>query len=90
MAFNKENYLIGSEVKFVDMKQIRSVNENYLLNYVIPLEYAYRPDIICYRLYGDTSYQSAISFINRINDSPEGYYSGRTIKVIDPRYKDVI
>lgn len=86
MGFNKEKYLKG---KFLDMK-LFDYDSNYTRNFIVPFEYAYRPDIICQRLYGDVSYQSLISYINRIDNSPEGYYSGRIIKIIKSEYIDSI
>lgn len=86
MAFDKEEYLEG---KFIDLRKFR-FTEDYLESYIIPFEWAYRPDIICHFYYGDTSYQSLISFINRIDNSPEGYYAGRIIKLLKKEYMDSV
>lgn len=80
MAFTKEDLINNN---FLDFSLI-DYDSSYFINYEIPLKFAYRPDIISYYLYRDITYQSLLSYINRIDNSPEGYYSGRILKVIDP------
>lgn len=55
---------------------------SYIGTYTIPLKYKYRPDLISYEIYGNVENQDFLSYFNSISNSPEGYYTGRTIKYI--------
>jgi hypothetical protein len=86
MAFSKENFLENNFINF----DLIEYNNDYLIDYQIPLRFQYRPDVISYDLYRDTTYQILISFLNKIDNSPEGYYAGRILKVIKPERIDSI
>ena len=57
---------------------------------IIPAEYAYRPDLIAWFLYRDVSMADYIAIINDIDDSPEGFYIGRRLKVLNGDYIGII
>lgn len=78
MAFKRTNH---ESDYFIDINKFNFQKEK-LSSYVIPMEFAHRPDLISYELYSDVSYQNMLSYINKIDDSPEGYYSGRVIKFL--------
>lgn len=78
MSFRRINY---ESDYFINMKDFIFQQEK-LGYYTIPMEFAHRPDLISYALYSDLSYQNLLSYINKIEDSPEGYYNGRVIKYL--------
>lgn len=80
MAFSKVGLIKNNFIDF----SLMDYDSSYYINYEIPLKFAHRPDIISYSLYRDVTYQNLLSYINRIDNSPEGYYTGRILKVIDP------
>lgn len=86
MPFNKARYVKNNFIDF----SLFNYDSVYYQTYTIPLEFQYRPDVISYMLYGDCSYQTLLSYINRIKNSPEGYYAGRVITIIKPSYIDSI
>ena len=53
--------------------------------YEIPLAYKYRPDLIAKLFYGHGDLHWVLTYINDINDSPEGYYTNRVIKIPSPK-----
>lgn len=53
-------------------------------NYTIPLTEQYRPDIIAYKFYGNSSYHWIITLINDIKNTPEGYVVNKVIKIPNP------
>lgn len=79
MAFKRNRYLDGH---FIDLDKME-FDKNDIRNYTIPLEFDGRPDLISFKLYGDASYQVFLTYLNRIYDTPSGFYSGRKIKYID-------
>jgi hypothetical protein len=82
MPFVKEKHLEYNFLKKEDFVY----SEEKIDYYTIPIEYSNRPDLISYILYKDTSYQTLLTFINNITDTPEGYYQGRTIKYLKKEY----
>lgn len=56
--------------------------------YQIPLEYEFRPDLIARKFFGNPRLDFILTYINRIEDAPEGYYAGRSIRI--PRFERVI
>lgn len=59
-------------------KYLISDNDTY---YTIPLIHQYRPDLISYFFYNTTSLQWVLTYVNEINDSPEGYTINRLIRI---------
>ena len=53
--------------------------------YTIPLAFNFRPDLIAQEFYGSGKLYWVINYINDINDSPEGFYTSRVIKIPDPK-----
>ena len=53
--------------------------------YEIPLSFKYRPDLIANLFYGSGELHWVLTYINNINDSPEGYYTTRVIKIPSPK-----
>lgn len=85
--FTVEKYKLGN---FVDVSKIKEISNDKYSTYTIPLKYRYRPDLIAWFLYKDISMQNLLSILNDIDNSPEGYYSGREIKIIKQEYKDLL
>lgn len=56
--------------------------------YTIPLQYEFRPDLIADLFYEDPKLSYILIYANDINDSPEGFYKGRKIRV--PRFERII
>jgi len=61
------------------------LNDDSISLYTIPLAFNFRPDLISNLFYGTGDLHWVITYINDINDSPEGYYTGRVIKVPTPK-----
>ena len=49
--------------------------------YTIPIEHNYRPDLIANKFFGNSKLFWILVYINEINNSPEGFYTGRIIRV---------
>lgn len=88
MSFNREKYVMNNNI-FLDFK-LFSIDENKLTTYKIPIEFSGRPDLISYSLYNDVSYQYYLAYLNSIEDSPEGFYTDRVIKVLKREYIQTI
>ena len=56
--------------------------------YTIPKTLEFRPDLIAYNFWKDSVLSYILIYANRIDDSPEGFYAGRKIRV--PRYERII
>ena len=54
----------------------------------IDTKYQYRPDLIANNVYGNPKLYYILVYANNINDSPEGFYSGRQIRV--PRFENIV
>jgi hypothetical protein len=61
------------------------INSAGVTLYEIPLAYRYRPDLIALKIYGSGHLHWILTYINDINDSPEGYYTNRVIKIPSPK-----
>jgi hypothetical protein len=53
--------------------------------YEIPLAYNFRPDLIALLFYGHGDLHWILTYINDINNTPEGYYTNRVIKIPNPK-----
>lgn len=51
---------------------IQFINQNATI-YEIPIQYSYRPDLIAYKFYKDSSLDWVITFANNFTNSPEDY-----------------
>lgn len=95
---NKSRYRYFDDVWNDDINHIQkghsSINfEDLLKNnddnlYTIKLEEQYRPDILATRFYGDPKLFWVLIYVNNIENSPEGFYEGRVIRV--PRIERVL
>ena len=56
--------------------------------YEIPLKYQYRPDKIASNFYGNPKLFWVLVYANEISDSPEGFYTGRRIRI--PRVERIL
>jgi len=75
----------------IDIASLKSVlTDDNTLTTTIPIRYEYRPDLIAYSLYNDVSYSTFLAVINDIKNSPEGFEKNKTIKYLNPLYKDLI
>lgn len=62
-----------------DVKERLTSNDDIL--YEIPLKFQYRPDRIAANFYGNPRLFWVLVYVNSIEDSPEGFYAGRRIRV---------
>jgi hypothetical protein len=79
MAFNRNKYFKNG---LIDLSLLK-FDERYVYKYVIPFEYEGRPDLISLDIYGDVSYQSFLTYYNRVSNSPKGYKRGTTLRFVD-------
>jgi hypothetical protein len=63
-------------------------NFNDSLNYQIPVEYTYRPDLIAYKFYRDPKLFWVLVYANNFKNSPEDFSLGTVIKI--PKFEKVI
>lgn len=69
-------------LEYNDLKKfLLGSDESYYYSYKIPLVYQYRPDLIAYNLLGSVNLQWVLTYINEIENSPEGYTINRIITV---------
>ena len=89
-TFNKYRYKLDDT--FININQIKQTAQdpNKCDNYYIPLTYEFRPDLIANSLYNDVSMAEYLAIINDINDTPDGFYRGRKIRVLKQEYKDTV
>ena len=89
-TFNKYRYKLDDT--FININQIKQTAQdpNKCDNYYIPLTYEFRPDLIANSLYNDVSMAEYLAIINDINDTPDGFYSGRKIRVLKQEYKETV
>ena len=81
---NINNYIHGFlEEDFKD--RISSPNDPI---YTIELKYQFRPDLLAQKFYGNASLYWVLVIANSIPDSPEGFITGRRIRV--PPYERVV
>lgn len=57
-------------------------------NYLIPLKYKYRPDLIAKEFYGDSKLYWILVYYNRFNNSPFDFEANTYIKI--PPFQDVL
>lgn len=88
--FNKFDYKL--DPVFINIEEIKKTAQDAdkCRWYIIPLTYEFRPDLIAYSLYKDVSMADYLAIINDINDTPEGFYRGRKIRVLREEYKDLV
>lgn len=77
-----EDQYLGKHLGFISIKDIKvlvsGVDDTF---YKIPLEYQYRPDLIARYFYGTTQLAWVLTLVNDIENSPEGFTSGRILRV---------
>ncbi len=56
--------------------------------YTIPINEEFRPDLITRKFYGNPKLYWILVYVNGINDSPEGFYKERIIRV--PQYERIL
>lgn len=52
-----------------------------MVYYTIPIHMQYRPDLIAYKFYKDSSLDWVLTFVNQFDNSPEDYYTDRVILI---------
>ena len=70
----------------VNFKQLLSGNDD--INYKIPIEYQYRPDLIAYKFYNDATLYWVLIYANDFHNSPEDFEANKVIKV--PRFERIV
>lgn len=70
----------------VDFQELLQFDDDIL--YTVTLEDQYRPDNIARNFYGDPKLFWVLVYANNIEDSPEGFYTGRVIRI--PRVERVL
>lgn len=85
-VFNEEinNFQKGFAVE--DFKERISFDDDVI--YEIPLIYNFRPDRIAKQFYGNPKMFWILVYANNIENSPEGFFAGRKIRV--PRTERVL
>ena len=88
--FNKYDYMLDDT--FIDIQAIKETakDANKCRYYIIPLTYEFRPDLIAYNLYNDVSMAEYLAIINDIDDTPDGFYRNRQLRVLKEEYKDLV
>ena len=90
--FDKSKYMLDNV--FLNIKKIKETAKDPekcgVPPYKIPVEYNHRPDLIAYHLYNDVSMAEYLAILNDIDDSPEGFYTGREIKYLLGEYKELV
>jgi hypothetical protein len=66
---------------YMDKKFYDSIYELPYRQYIISLRTMYRPDLIALAFLNNENLAWVLSIVNDIDDSPEGFYPGRIIKV---------
>jgi hypothetical protein len=81
-VFNEEinNFQKGFTVE--NLKERISFSDDII--YEIPLIYNFRPDRIAKQFYGNSRLYWVLVYANNIENSPEGFFSGRKIRVPKP------
>ena len=88
--FNKYDYKL--DPTFINIEEIKKTakDPDKCEWYYIPLVYEFRPDLIAYSLYKDVSMAEYLAIINDIDNTPDGFYRDRKIKVLKEEYKDLV
>lgn len=86
--FDRTKYIKAENGIFLNIEEIKKIarDNNKCAVYKIPIHFAYRPDLIAYSLYKDVTMADFLAIINDIDDSPEGFYTDRIIKVLKSDY----
>jgi hypothetical protein len=58
------------------------------VNYKIPMQYKYRPDLIAHKFYGDPKLFWVIVYANRFSNTPQDFEVDTVIRI--PRYERII
>lgn len=69
-----------------DSMEVFKSNKDIL--YEIPLEHNFRPDLIANKFFNNPKLFWILVFVNEISDTPEGFYTGRVIRI--PRYEKIV
>ena len=88
--FNKYDYKLDPVFINIDEIKETAMDADKCRWYFIPITYEFRPDLIAYSLYKDVSMADYLAIINDINDTPDGFYRGRKIRVLREEYKDLV
>lgn len=88
--FDKFKYKLNSTFVNIDAIKETAKDSEKCRNYTIPMVYEFRPDLIAYSLYKDVSMAEFLAILNDIDDTPEGFYRGRTIRVLKEEFKDLV
>lgn len=88
--FDINNYRNKDKISINKKKVNQVLTESNTKYMKIPIKYEYRPDLIAYNLYNDVTFSTFLAIINEIDNSPEGFKSGKVIKYLDPEYKSLI
>ena len=88
--FNKYDYKLDPVFINIDEIKKTAMDADKCRWYFIPITYEFRPDLIAYSLYKDVSMADYLAIINEINDTPDGFYRGRKIRVLREEYKDLV
>lgn len=88
--FDRYNFKLNNI--FINIDEIRKTAKDAekCRYYIIPMIYEFRPDLIAYSLYNDVSMAEYLAILNEIDDTPEGFYRGRKIRVLKEEYKDLV
>lgn len=88
--FNKYDYKLNDT--FINVEEIKKTAQdpNKCRYYVIPMIYEFRPDLIAYSLYNDVSMADYIAILNDIDNTPDGFYRGRKIRILKEEYKELV
>lgn len=71
---------------FISQDFLNGIKDSDYTIFTIPLKFQYRPDLISYIYYDTPFLDFILTYANEINDSPEGFYVGREIKVPNRNY----
>ncbi len=52
-----------------------------MVYYTIPIQFQYRPDLIAYKFYKDSSLDWILTYANQFKNSPEDYVAGISILI---------
>ncbi len=88
--FNKYDYKIDSTFINIDGIKATAKDPEKCRYYIIPMIYEFRPDLIAYSLYNDVSMADYIAILNDIDNTPDGFYRGRKIRILKEEYKDLV
>lgn len=85
-VYNEEIAHTQKGLAAFDIKELFKSSNDIL--FTIPIDYQYRPDLIAKQFYGNPRLFWVLVYVNEINDSPQGFTEGRTIRI--PRVERVL